>query len=163
MKKVLAIDPGQTGAFVYLDSKGYFDFELMPIIENGKDKDVDFEAVRNILKGFLDVDAIFLERAAPHAMGSKHAFNYGRGFAAIEIAVKLSEIPVVYVEPAKWTKVMHEGISNDLKPKAKSLIAVERLYKKLLPKIPRTPKSKALLDGVVDALLIAGYGLRKGI
>jgi hypothetical protein len=78
---------------------------------------------------------------------------------ALEIAVRQSGVPVVYVEPQKWTKVMHQGVSNDLKPKAKSLIALERLCPKIYPKVP-TNKNGKLHDGVVDATLIASYGIR---
>lgn len=163
MKAVLAIDPGFTGALVCLDREGNFSFYEMPVITVGKEKEIDFEKVCTLLDSFLDDVHILLERAKPMAMGAKHAFNYGRGFAALEIAIKLSGKPFTLVEPTKWAKEMHAGISNDLKPKAKSVIAVQRLYKKLLPKIPVSPKAKHLHEGVVDALLMAGYGLRKGL
>lgn len=153
--KVIGIDPGLTGAIVVLSGEAIETF-LMPIQEN---KDVDFDKLRSILEG-LKSGHVFLERAMPLAMGAKHAFNYGRGFMALELAVKLSGLAVTYVEPAKWVKLMHEGISKDLKPKAKSLIAVQRLFPNLIEKIPKTPKSGKLHEGVVDALLIAGFGAR---
>jgi hypothetical protein len=153
--KVIAIDPGQSGAFVGLDS-GAMSCELMPLQEN---KDVDFDRVQKILSAYAK-HHVFLERAHPGAMGVSGAFNYGRAFATLELAIKLSGLAVTYVEPAKWTKLMHEGISSDLKPKAKSLIAVRRLFPELIDKIPKTPRSGKLHDGVVDALLIAGYGAR---
>lgn len=160
---ILGIDPGNEGAFVLTDGDRITTYP-MPLIVHGKIKEIDFNAVVAILKLMQTWPGgvhVYLERAIPFAMGSKHAFNYGRGFAALEIAVALARLPVTYVEPAKWTKVMHEGISNDLKPKMKSLIAVERLYPKLVKSLPITPKSKKLKDGFVDALLIAGYGLRE--
>jgi hypothetical protein len=55
---------------------------------------------------------------------------------------------------------MHEGVSSDLKPKAKSLIAAKRLYASLYAKLPKKPKGGDH-DGYIDALLIAGYGLRR--
>ncbi len=57
---------------------------------------------------------------------------------------------------------MDEGNASrkDLLPKAKSLIAVKRLFPKLVKQLPRDRKGN-LLDGPVDALLIAGYGLRR--
>ena len=153
--KVIGIDPGLTGAIVVLNGEKFESF-LMPIQEN---KDVDFDQFRKILAGF-EGGHVFLERAMPLAMGAKHAFNYGRGFMALELAIKLSGLAVTYVEPAKWVKLMHEGISKDLKPKAKSLIAVQRLFPNLIDKIPNTPKSGKMHEGVVDALLIAGFGAR---
>lgn len=153
--KVIAIDPGLTGAIIFLDGEKFETF-LIPHHEN---KDVNFEEVQKILAKFSGAH-VFLERAMPLAMGAKHAFNYGRGFMVLELAVKLSGLAVTYVEPAKWVKLMHEGISKDLKPKAKSLIAVQRLFPNLIDKIPKTPKSGKMHEGVVDALLIAGYGAR---
>jgi hypothetical protein len=156
INEVVAIDPGQTGAIVFYNGKD-FQFFYMPL-KDKKTKDVDFLELRRILKKFPDVH-VYLERAAPHAMGSKHAFNYGRGFATIEIAVMICRNPVTYVEPAKWSKKIHEGISQDLKPKAKSVIAVRRLLPKLFGKIPKSKTGK-LHEGIVDALLIAEYGRR---
>lgn len=153
--KVVAIDPGQQGAFVFLDGEN-FESYVMPLAPS---KDVDFDAVRSILAKAPGAH-VFLERAHAGAMGVTGAFNYGRAFMALEIAIKLSGLAVTYVEPAKWTKLMHEGISKDLKPKAKSLIAVQRLFPNLIEKIPKTPKSGKMHEGVVDALLIAGFGAR---
>ncbi len=156
MTSVIAIDPGQSGAIVWYDGKD-FKFWVMPL-KDKKIKDIDFYAVRKILKQFSDVH-VFLERAAPHAMGSKHAFNYGRGFAALEIAVMSCRNPVTYVESTKWTKVIHAGISSDLKPKVKSIKAIERLLPKIAKRIPKGKTGK-MHEGVVDAILIAEYGRR---
>ena len=161
MVNILAIDPGLTGAFVHLNfigGKRHFFYD-MPVIKNGKDREIDFAGVRKILSACRGAH-VYLERAMPMAMGSKHAFNYGRGFAALEIAVSLSGLPVTYVEPQKWAKVMHAGISADLKPKAKSIIAVRRLFPQYIKYISKNRNDK-MHEGIVDALLIAGYALRQ--
>lgn len=150
---ILAIDPGLNGAFCFLDKKNISFYE-MPLT---KEKDVDFNLVENILM-LNQPDHIFLERAVSFGMGMKQAFSYGRAFATLELAIKLSGIPVTYVEPAKWTKEMHAGIDSDLKAKAKSIIAVERLFSKHVHEIPK--KKGKYHDGCIDALLMASYGLR---
>jgi len=153
---ILGIDPGKGGAFCLL-AGDHASFMVMPMAID----DVDFEAVRGILtRDFLPyrIDHIYLERALPMAMGSKHAFNYGRGFAALEIAIKLSEIPVTYIEPSKWMKLVLEGIDANLKTKSRCAIAVERLFPK--HQIIRNRNGK-MHDGMVDALLIAEYGRRQ--
>lgn len=148
----MGIDPGQKGAFSLIDSgSNEIKFKEMPL----KNENVDFEAVRKILIAW-NPDIVFLERAMPMAMGAKHAFNYGRGFAALELAIQIEGFPVVYVEPAKWPKQVLDGIDSRLKPKARSLIAFERLYPDV--DIVRNKKG-APHDGMVDALLIAHYGL----
>lgn len=159
---VVAIDPGINGAIVVTDGKKLRQWP-MPLAVNGKEKAVSFYGVRNMLSNiFRDYGVlhVYLERAVPMAMGSKGAFSYGRGFEALIIAIELHEAPLTLVEPAKWTKEMHEGISNDMRPKVKSLIAVKRLFPHLVASLPTKPKG-GLHDGPIDALLIAGYALRK--
>jgi hypothetical protein len=165
---VLGIDPGIQGAFVLTDGKTFRHWD-MPLKVEGKNKSVNFDGVYDILKSHIyeneEVTAhgslhIFLERAVSFGMGTNSAFTYGRGFGFLEIAIKLAGLPVTQVSPKEWTKVMHEGISADLKPKVKSLIAIERLYPQLHSQLPRKPKG-GLMEGPVDALLIAGFGLRK--
>ncbi len=153
--KILGIDPGQKGALVLLseDIEWIFDMPLT------KQKDVDFKTLTDILDQVPRRSHVFLERAMPMAMGAKHAFNYGRSFAALEIALALSSLTVTYVEPMKWARVMHEGIDSDLKPKAKSRIALERLLPHEAKRVPRT-KNGNYHEGVMEALLIAAYGRR---
>jgi hypothetical protein len=157
---VLGIDPGLNGAIVLLDDAGGLQNFLMPLTVEGKNKSLDFEALQ---KNFQGIPAsgchVFLERAVAFGMGLTGAFSYGRGFGFIEIAIKLAGLPVTQVSPKEWTKEMHQGISADLKPKVKSQIAVERLFPQFVSAIPRA-KGK-MHEGIVDALLIAGYGLRK--
>lgn len=157
---IIGIDPGISGAFCFR-SDGNVSFEKMPILDFGKRKDIDFNGVASILSAFdrKSKTHIFLERAKPLAMGSTHAFNYGRGFAAIEIAVQLAGIPVFYVEPHVWTKTMLEGISKDLRPKMAAWLAAKRLCPKFCKEIPTNRNGKPH-DGMVDALLIAEYGMR---
>lgn len=160
--KILGIDPGLEGSFILYDG---FVFEQwkMPTRKIGKGKEIVFKDLHAIVHSILVSHGrmpVYLERAVAFGMGSTGAFNYGRGFAAVEIALSVLDFPVTYVEPHKWAKEMHEGISKDLKPKAKSLVAIERLFPDLVRHLPRNTKGK-LLEGPVDALLIAGYGYRK--
>jgi hypothetical protein len=159
---VLAIDPGITGAFVVTNGKDFMTWP-MPVIRNGKETEIDFPGVIGVLREVEDAFnklPVLLERAVPMAMGVRGAFNYGRGFQVILDALAWCEFSFTMVEPAKWTKEMHQGISVLLKPKARSLIAVRRLFPSLVKLLPTKPKG-GLKDGPIDALLIAGYGLRR--
>jgi len=157
---VLGVDPGNEGAFVLTDGEKFLETFPMPILTEGKTKRIFFQGVYNLL---LEIGPaqIFLERAVPMAMGSKGAFSYGRGFEAIIIAIELAAVPYTLVEPQKWAREMCAGIRTDLRPKARSLIAARRLYPQLVGKLPVTPRSKKIHDGCIDALLVAGYGLRQ--
>lgn len=167
-RKILGIDPGLCGAFAITDGNGFVETYAMPVKAAGRDKWVDFDGVTRLLadiKAAHGVMPAFLEKAVSFGMGTKGAFNYGRGFEAVVIALHLAEISVTQVEPNKWTKEMHEGTNADLRPKLRSAVAVERLFPKLVRSLPRTrPKGGQpgkLLDGPVDAFLIAAYGLRR--
>lgn len=160
---VLGVDPGINGAFVVTDGSTYLQSFPMPIEMVGTDKSIHFDGVMTLLKEITEIAEVvhvFLERAVPFKMGTKGAFSYGRGFEVLNVSLRLTQLPVTLVEPAKWTKEMCEGINADLRPKARSLIAVKRLYPTLVRALPTRPKG-GLLDGPVDALLIAGYGLRR--
>jgi hypothetical protein len=161
---IIGIDPGQTGYICFYKIEGVeVLFAPMPLKNDGT-KEINFDVFMELLTPYRSRRAchVYLERAMPLAMGAKHAFNYGRGFAALELALHISGLPTTYVEPQKWSKVMHEGISKDLKPKAKSQIAVERLFPHLLGAMPKSAKGN-YLDGAIDALLIAGWGLRQTV
>lgn len=160
---IIGIDPGQTGFICFFKMTENIPqalFAPMPLKNDGT-KEIHFDNFMELLLPYRSRRAchVYLERAMPLAMGAKHAFNYGRGFAALELALHISGLPTTYVEPQKWSKVMHEGISKDLKPKAKSQIAVERLFPQLLGAMPKSAKGN-YLDGAVDALLIAAWGAR---
>lgn len=161
---VIGIDPGITGGLVLTDGLEFLKAYQLPIEVEGKEKRVSFRLLQGLLRK-IEVDLrgkilpVFLERAVSFGMGTKAAFNYGRGFEATVLAVTETDLPLTLVEPGKWTKVMHQGISGNLKPKVKSGIAVKRLFPKLVGKLPANTKGK-VLDGPMDALLIAGYGLR---
>lgn len=160
---VIGVDPGLAGAFVITDGAGFIEVHAMPVITEGKDKAVNFSMVNNLLGRIREKHGripVFLERAVSFGMGTKGAFNYGRGFEAVSIALSLHEYPLTLVEPGKWTKEMHEGSQADLKPKARSQIVVRRLFPQLVGKLPVRPRG-GLMEGPMDALLIAGYGLRR--
>ena len=160
---VLGIDPGIAGAFVVTDGVKEIHIFDMPLSKVDPDRKVSFFKVKGLLeliKAKFGPIPVYLERALPMAMGSKGAFNYGRGFEAIVISLEILKFPLTLIEPSKWAKEMHQGISADLKPKAKSALAVDRLFPALSPLLPKKPKGGAK-DGPIDALLIAGYGIRR--
>lgn len=155
-KSCLAIDPGKNGAIVYLSGTDFVYFK-MPLSQTN---DVNFKKVAKILKMYKGVHVI-LERAVPFSMGMKSAFNYGRDFKALEIAIEICKNPVTYVEPNKWAKEMCQGVKHSRDKKKRNAIAAQRLFPNEFLKVPKGPKSGKPHDGVVDALLMAGYGIRK--
>lgn len=152
----IGVDPGKKGALVGLNSEGALITWPMPLT---LDESVDFPTLMEIIERFKKSHEcyFFLERAVSFGMGMKQAFNYGRGFAALEIALAESDVSITYVEPAKWTKLVHEGIDKGLKPKVKSAIALKRLMPSIALELPKDKKG-VVLEGPMDAALIAYYG-----
>lgn len=162
---VLGVDPGLTGYFCLTDGEGLCEFFAMPIEACKKRKRVSFAGLGRLLGELVERRRdpelrVFVEMAKPLAMGSKFAFNYGRDFETLLIALRTQGYPApLLVQPSDWAREMHEGVEKDLKAKAKSQAAVKKLDPRLVRKIPTRPKG-AFHDGAVDALLIALYGIR---
>ncbi len=159
MKRIIGIDPGKNGGIVALE-RGFVIFKsVMPL-----DKE-EFSAA-----GFSDIleelarnngseTWIYLDRVGAYAMSQSSAFTFGQIYGKIELLCAMSLIPVVYIDPPKWSKEIHAGIDRRLKPKEKSLLALQQLFPK--EDMRATPRAKKPHDGLVDALLIAEYGRRE--
>lgn len=159
MKRYLGLDPGLSGAIAVLTVHDNKDaetwFSPFPTIEN----EIDFVTLRKLFSTFGDCFAV-LERV--HSMpkqGISSAFRFGRVFASLQTCLHIFQIEHIEVTPQKWQKEFHEGIAKDLDPKARSLIAVQRLFPHA--NLLATERSKKPHDGYVDALLLAEYGRRK--
>ncbi len=159
---IVGIDPGKSGAIVELTHDGrIFAHHLFPFDEGGM---ILYPALKELFNGIashISGGKVFLERALPMAMGAKHAFNYGRDFQSIMIALSECNLPFELVEPSKWTKVICAGIDTNLKAKARSALALRQLMPSEVHKIPVSPKAKNMHDGVLEAALIAEYGRRQ--
>lgn len=152
---ICGIDPGKKGAAVVLnsnDNQGYFiklEYNKSGVIKYAKLEDL---IVQN------KVDKIVLEKVNGRggwAAGSN--FNYGLGYGQILLTLTKIGIPWVLKTPQQWQKKMHVGADSKLDAKQKSLQVYERLFPTL--PVPLGPRGGAPHDGVIDALLIASYGL----
>jgi len=150
----LGIDPGKKGGLVLISDSGkILDFKIMPTRKDGL---IDHDAVYKFISPLTNIN-VFLERAVSFGMGSVGAFNYGRGFAAIEISIELTGNKINYVYPQNWTRILHQGESKDLEPKERSLRVAHNLFD--IKKFPKSRTGK-IHDGLIDALLIAEFGRR---
>lgn len=154
-KKVIGIDPGKKGAIVILNGESFHYFK-MPLDKNN---DVDFHKVLEYLTWHDDAFVV-LERAVAFGMGVTSAFNYGRDFRTLQIVIEFVGLKNILVMPAVWTKEIHSCIKKGNDKKDNSARAAKKLFPKIFKQLPRNRNGK-LLDGVVDALLIAEYGRRR--
>jgi crossover junction endodeoxyribonuclease RuvC len=156
---ILGIDPGLTGGLVWLDRETLAADVLTVIPTIGKQ--LNLVALSSWLEAnTLQTEHAYLEQV--HAMpkqGVSSSFKFGRVYGACEALLVAHRIPYELVSPAKWQRQMHAGIERSLEPKQRSLMAVQRLLPGLnLLASERCRKPHA---GLVDAALIALYGLRQ--
>ena len=94
--------------------------------------------------------------------GKSGMMTYAQGAGRLEM-IALWKWPTHLVSPREWTKVIHDGIARDLKPKEKSLRIFMGCYPELYMKGSDFWPSRRNRphDGLIDAILIADYGRRK--
>lgn len=158
---VVGIDPGKKGCAVALSTdapKGFgylLDFDKAGHLDTAK------------LTRFLDLtrpSVIVCEKVMGRGgdgWGATQVFNFGFTCGEINAVIgtwaKKHHASIHYVPPQNWQKVIHEGVASSLAAKTRSMIAYERMFPHR--PIPLTPKSKKTDDNIVDALLIATWGV----
>lgn len=155
MKGVLGLDPGLSGGLAIIHSGGVIT-EPMPVIGNVIDK----RGLLTWLRANRDlIEMAYLELSASRPkQSSQSTFTFGRGFGTLEMALEAAEIPYQVVPPNVWCKVIHAGMPKDMKAKDKSRIVAARLFPNL--DLRESPRCKVPHEGMMDATLIASYGLR---
>lgn len=154
---ILGCDPGLQGGLAILSDDGVIT-EPMPTVKAKKGELLNLAELTRWLKEQLPIDRAYLEMvSARPGQGVSSTFKFGRGYGAIEGILTALGIPYQLVTPQAWTKVMHQGIEA-ADPKAKSLIAVSRLFPGF--DLRASDRSRVPHDGMVDALLIAEFGRR---
>ena len=104
MTRILAIDPGVTGALAFYDTElpdrvGIYD---MPII----DGDVNPHRLDEIIATFSP-NIAFIERVHPHPKeGVSSVWRFAAAFTTACVVVKMAGIPLVLVTPAVWKKAL---------------------------------------------------------
>lgn len=166
----LGIDPGANGAFCLLDEDG----EILACERFKRDNDSGEVTPYTLKTQFEDMlksehwgYPIFA--AIEHVRGrggpgmqwsANNTFQFGRNLGWLEMLMantyQVDEVKLI--PPQTWQREMHKGITGNLKPKERSLKAVQHLSQSLFK---GTPKSRVYHDGMVDAYLIAEYARRK--
>jgi crossover junction endodeoxyribonuclease RuvC len=152
--RTVGIDPGIQGALVLLEWGAPKECVVMPTVQSL----INGQAVADILREWKP-DFVVLERAqAMPDQGVTSMFNYGVGYGTILGILQGLRIKHRTIRPQEWqgwafkqVKVKRED------PKGAALAVALALYPsaQLIPARCRVPHK-----GIVDALLIAGYGDR---
>lgn len=150
----LGIDPGQKGGIAMISAESKMLWaETMP------DNLLLLKCILEAAKGYGRLHAWVEKAQVFPKQGLVSAFNYGRHFGELCTSLTLLEIPYTLVSPVTWTKKMHLGVGIK-DPKKKTLAIARRLYPK--EKFLATDRSKVPHSGIVDAVIIARYGLQFG-
>ncbi len=151
---ILGIDPGQSGGLAFVEpcrSGDRLVHELVPMAGLPDLIDLIYEH---------KPQHVFLEKAqAMPKQGVVSMFTYGQHFGELVGMLVTLKLPFTLVQPTAWTKIIHEGTDSKLTTKERTLQACMRLYP--TAELLATPKSKKPHLGMVDALMIAEYGIRK--
>jgi crossover junction endodeoxyribonuclease RuvC len=154
----IGIDPGLTGACVFLHEDGSVEFVDTPTIKQGGNaKQVYDRALMatTLRQAAHEMDChVYIERV--HAMpkqGVASSFSFGTGYGVWLGIIAAFQLPHTLVEPARWTKELLRDLP---KGDGRSVIRATELYPKEAPHL-RTERGR-LLHGRADALLLAHYG-----
>jgi crossover junction endodeoxyribonuclease RuvC len=157
---ILGIDPGLNGAMCLINQYGdILDTQIFSKFDDEFDREAFKEGLRR-MKMEHSVDVAFLEKV--HAMpgqGVVSMFNFGKTYGVIIGILTSFNVPITFVRPQEWMKVIHLKHTVDLPPKVRSKIAVESVYPGI--DLRKSKKARTPHDGLVDALLIAEYGRRE--
>ena len=158
MIAVIGIDPGEKGglACVFVDDPGGVKPMAFPMSSV-----ISLPAYLSNLIGNAD-SLVFLEQQqARPTDGGVSGFKLGQRYGEIVGTLNALELPYQTVRPQVWVK------SFGIAPKAagESVTAYKRRHvevaQRLFPDINMRGPKGGVLDGIVDALLIAEYGARQ--
>jgi len=157
----IGIDPGLQGGIAVINPLGqYCGSSRMPILKVAGKTTIDVKA----LHAYLDYWSVvfndtYIMIEDVHAMpkqGVVSMFTFGYGCGGINACAQLIvEAIVLKVRPQEW-KAHYDLIKKD---KQAGLLVIENVYPEAAAECV-TPRGK-LLDGIVDAILIAGYAYDK--
>jgi len=177
MNYYIGIDPGKNGAIVCLKNGEIVLKEVIPLIGT----ELDICKLCQIIGSYrLPETHIFIEDV--HAIFGSAAgatFSFGFVCGAIQAVVIAMQIPFILVQPKVWQKVAYQGIPEIRKPsilikkgkragqsmqgkrdcKKMSELAVKRLFPNV--DLRANERCKISHNGIVDALLIAYYGMTR--
>lgn len=165
--EVVGIDPGLDGGIARMTlDRGVVDAIPMPITKTKKGKktkrDLDATRIANYLSTNRAVIYMcVLEQV--HAMpkqGVTSMFSFGMGYGTLIGILAALKIPVTFVPPTTWKKVILVGTDRD--KKAAIEYCKVRYAPSHYPGLALIPKGcRTYHDGIADALCLAEYARKQ--
>ena len=157
--KVLGIDLGAKGAICKMNNSLEVEYlRPMPTLGTKYSPKDTFNLIKELNeKG--NVFAFMEKVSAFPGQSSKSMFSYGQHVGGIEMILIALNIPYEMVPPKTWQKTMFSGTEAKQNPKVRALASASRLAPTF--DFKASERSKNPHDGMIDAYLIATFGIRK--
>lgn len=146
----LGIDPGISGAIAILKDNEPVAVHDMPIMQQGKGKQVNVNLLATILEAYSNATVVLEKVHAMPGQGVSSVFRFGESFGAIKGVVAALRMPLIEVTPQAWKK--KAGLIGKEKDECRTLciqqfphLADDLRYKKHC--------------GRADAIMIARHGV----
>jgi len=157
----LGIDPGKSGAFALIDSRGNIsEKHVMPVVKAKGSKSVyDVQRIASLLQGLLEDRKVkvILEKTQPFpGTGAVTCWSLGYCEGMIEALLVSNKVPYQLVRPNIWQKKVLAGF-NTKDTKQASYLYCARTWP--TEDWRATDRSKKPHDGLTDAAAIAMYGI----
>lgn len=144
----VGVDPGKSGAIVCIDQELNI-ISACPMPDHPR----QIAEIASLYKKAYWT----LEKVSPiHLASAKSSFTFGYGAGILEGILCATGISFNLVPPKNWQKLILEGVPQDMPPKDRAYRVASRLWPDYRwPELAKKPH-----DGIIDAALIALYGLR---
>ena len=159
MDYFLGIDPGRKGAFALISGDRKLVWWSDMPVDQGVIKPDAIYGVYNQVYLHAKKPTVIIEKPQVRPTDAKKGIATTHWEAGQLLSLVAFEWPYQLVQPQIWARSLHKGLSQDLKAKAKSKLAFERLFPDLAASSDFID-GKKIWDGRIDALLIAEYGRR---
>jgi len=149
----VGIDPGLDGGLAAIGPEG-LELMRMPVVPVGKRKQIDEQVVVAWLAR-VRPGCVFIEKVgARPGQGVVAMFTFGTGWGLVRGVCAGLGLPYELVRPQEWQRSMLAG-----QPKGSEYLVASRLWPNA--EWRASGRSNRILDGLVDAALIAEFGRRR--
>lgn len=105
MSRILGVDPGLSGALVWVNGSGdLIEVEDMPLVNN----EVNAKLLANLIVGYGRLECAVVERQqSMPKQGVASSFKTGVGYGVIIGVLAALDVPTFFLSPTQWKKVLH--------------------------------------------------------
>jgi crossover junction endodeoxyribonuclease RuvC len=151
--KIVGIDPGLSGGIAIMDEVNLVT-HAMPTVSVGKKNAICLPVLRGMLVS-ANPQCVYIEKvSAMPKQGVTSMFNFGMGYGMIQGMCAALKIPYEFVTPQEWKKTVLAGRPSGSEAEYAGQRWPDHNWLE-------TARCKKWHDGMIDAALIAEYGMRK--